>query len=99
MANYKFAAVGTPAEVATLLQNRNADKARVAAVGQEGVDKKFNVWYTTSSHNENWHFKEVQLDLASDVDTKAVTAETDKSDLAAVTFYGQDKKYYIWWRS
>ena len=55
--------------------------------------------YTSSSYNQNWHFEEIQLDLASDVDTKAVTAEIDQSYLAAVTLYGQDKKYYVWWRN
>lgn len=95
--NYTFAAVASPADVTNLLKDKKASKARVAAVGQENQPKRFNVWYVPTHHNQNWHFKEISFDLNSDNDTKAVTAELNRSDLAAVTFFGQEKKYYVWW--
>jgi hypothetical protein len=97
MANYTFAAVNAAADVTTLLNSKKASKARVAAVGQENAGKQFNVWYVPSNHNQNWHFKEIQFDGSTDTDTQAVTTELNQSDLAAVTFFGQTKKYYVWW--
>lgn len=97
MASYTFAAVNAAADVTNLLNSTKASKARVAAVGQETEGKQFNVWYVPSSHHQNWHFKEIQFDVSTDTDTQAVTAELNQSDLAAVTFFGQTKKYYVWW--
>jgi hypothetical protein len=94
---YTFAAVASAVEVTNLLTNNKASKARVAAVGKENPDKQFNVWYVPSNHNHQWHFKEIQFDLNADTDTKAVTAEIDQSEFAAVTFFGQTNSFYVWW--
>jgi hypothetical protein len=97
MSTYTFQAVNAAADVTNLLNTKKASKARVAAVGQENPGKQFNVWYVPSSHNQNWHFKEVQFDVNTDTDTDTVSTELNQSDLAAVTFFGQTKKYYVWW--
>ncbi|MCD2191843.1 hypothetical protein LQ327_00360 [Actinomycetospora endophytica] len=95
MPSYHFAAVATAAEVTTLLMNNKASKARVAAVGKD-AGKFFNVWYIPTDHDHHWHFTAVQFDPNTDTDTKSVTDELDDSDFAAVTFFGQDNKYYVW---
>jgi len=95
--NYTFAAVASPGDVTHLLKDKRARKARVAAVGQENQHKRFNVLDVPSHDHKDWPFKEGPFYLNSDDDTKAVTKELNKSDLAAVTFFGQEKKYYVWW--
>lgn len=99
MSNYAFAAVATTADVTNLLNNKKANKARVAAVGQEDAAKRFNVWYVKSSDHHDWNFSEVPFDKNTATDTDAVTAVLDKSDIAAVAFFGQAQRYYIWWLS
>jgi|tagenome__1003787_1003787.scaffolds.fasta_scaffold19301684_1 adenosine deaminase len=100
MASYKFQAVKTAMDVTNLLKNKRANKAKVAAVGQEpDENKKFNVWYEESHHNQNWQFAEIDFDPTSDTDTDKVTSVLNGSDLAAVTFFGQTRKYYVWWLS
>ena len=61
--------------------------------------KRFNVWYVKSSDHHDWNFSEVPFDKNTATDTDAVTAVLDKSDIAAVTFFGQAQRYYIWWLS
>jgi hypothetical protein len=37
------------------------------------------------------------LSAAFFINSTAVTDEIDKSEMAAVTFLGQDNNYYVWW--
>ena len=46
---------------------------------------------------QKWKFAEIDFDKNSNVDTDKVTSTLDESSVAAVTFLGQQKKYYAGW--
>jgi hypothetical protein len=97
MSSYTFVAVKTAADVTDVLNNNKASKARVAAVGQDDTNAKFNVWYETGG-NHTWTLTPIDFKPPpDDTDTDMVRTTLDGTDIAAVTFYGQDKKYYVWW--
>jgi hypothetical protein len=97
--DWSFRAVGSTAEVTALLNEKNARTARVAATGQEAQNAKYGVWYVRTNDDDNeWQLSQVAFDLNSTVDTDSVTKILEGSETAAVTFFGQDKKYYVWWR-
>jgi len=98
MSSWKFEAVADANAVTALLKQKKASKASVAAAGQEPDGKKFQVWYVNSGDDDNkWRFDGIDLDKPADTDADKVTAILKNAREYAVTFYGQDKKYYVWW--
>jgi hypothetical protein len=51
----------------------------------------------SSRNTKDWKFSEIDFGKNTATDTGSVRTVLDKSSVAAVTFFGQTKKYYVWW--